>query len=863
MNKFIFSVVVPVYNVENYLRETLDSVINQTIGLDKIEIILVNDGSKDNSKDICMEYVQKYPNNIIYVEQENSGVSEARNNGLNHARGKYVNFLDSDDCWEEDVFEKVLNMFEENADLDVIGVRQKLFEAQEGYTSLDYKFEKNPDGVYDIRKYPSYIQLSVTSGFFRIEAAKTAKFDKRIKYSEDAKYIYDVFINRKKTKLGLISSSCHLYRKRFSQNSAINTKDTKKDWYIQTVKLSYKYIYDRCKKEFPEIIKTIENYIIYDYQFRYKMNLDEVENFSEEEKKDYIKDTTELISNIDDEFILSIKYVTVLARIHLLKIKYKSDVKALKVKLDYGDKFPVFVNFNSIDIKNNKMYCNAVVDLLYSEKLKLYYVLNGKKHYINFRRDADLFSYNNLFNERVNKCEFDLEIDLDKKNDLSFYAEVDNKSYKLKLAYYKHLNIVKYKCSYKQINNYILTLKPKGMFLDRKSCLVPELKMILMLLRNKKIKTTCQRLWYRITKLFKRKEIWLISDRLDVAGDNAEALFNYICKVKPKNIEYYFVLSKNSKDLDRIKKVGPVLIHNSFKFTNKFLLADKVISSQFDEYVLYPTSVNRYLKGLTNYEFVFLQHGVTNNDMTSIINKFNFLPSLFVTCSKVEKDLIVKDKRYGYDEKIVKAIGFPRYDKLQVTKNKENVLLLSPTWRANLSADPTGQYFDGFKETKFYKFYNQLFTDERLQKVLKDKKYKIKFCLHYRIRNQIKDFDKCDNIEFIINPNYSKEITDAKALITDYSSLAFDFAYLNKPVVYNRFDRDTFYKNHLYRPISGDKFILGEVSYNYEDFLSSIIKLIENDCKNPKKYSDKARKFFKYHDKNNSKRVYEEILKLK
>ena len=104
--QFLFSVIIPVYNVENYLHETIESVVDQTIGFEEnIQLILVNDGSKDGSLDICREYEKKYPRNVTVVDKENGGVSSARNTGIEYIRGKYVNFLDSDDKWEPQSFE--------------------------------------------------------------------------------------------------------------------------------------------------------------------------------------------------------------------------------------------------------------------------------------------------------------------------------------------------------------------------------------------------------------------------------------------------------------------------------------------------------------------------------------------------------------------------------------------------------------------------------------------------------------------------------------------------------------------------------------------------------------------------------------
>ena len=95
------TVVVPVYNVEKYLIRCIESLINQT--LKEIEIILVNDGSKDKSGKICEKYALKYKN-IKVIHQLNKGLSGARNTGIKIAQGEYVGFVDSDDYVEKDMF---------------------------------------------------------------------------------------------------------------------------------------------------------------------------------------------------------------------------------------------------------------------------------------------------------------------------------------------------------------------------------------------------------------------------------------------------------------------------------------------------------------------------------------------------------------------------------------------------------------------------------------------------------------------------------------------------------------------------------------------------------------------------------------
>ncbi len=109
------SVIIPVYNTEEYLKECLDSIIEQT--LKNLEIIIVNDGSTDNSKEICEEYASK-DNRIKIIYQKNQGAAIARNKGIAMAKGEYLYFLDSDDYIAADMLEKMLNKIEqEQADI--------------------------------------------------------------------------------------------------------------------------------------------------------------------------------------------------------------------------------------------------------------------------------------------------------------------------------------------------------------------------------------------------------------------------------------------------------------------------------------------------------------------------------------------------------------------------------------------------------------------------------------------------------------------------------------------------------------------------------------------------------------------------
>ena len=111
MSEYDFSVIIAMYNVDDYIRESIDSIINQTFDFNKVQLILVDDGSTDSSGEICKQYQEKYPNNIKYIYQENQGQANARNNGMKIAKGAYLNFLDSDDKFSLNTFENVYNLY--------------------------------------------------------------------------------------------------------------------------------------------------------------------------------------------------------------------------------------------------------------------------------------------------------------------------------------------------------------------------------------------------------------------------------------------------------------------------------------------------------------------------------------------------------------------------------------------------------------------------------------------------------------------------------------------------------------------------------------------------------------------------------
>ena len=177
------TVIVPVYNVEHYLDKCLDSVIKQTYK--NIEIIVVNDGSTDNSGEICQEYAQK-DNRIVYIEKENGGLSDARNAGLDQMTGSYVTFVDSDDWIEQDYVETLYQKITEyQADI-AIGNYYSFDEERSVFLFHilgDSYYEKAHDNVsifenlYENQEMRSFALISAWGKLYKARLFEQLRFD--------------------------------------------------------------------------------------------------------------------------------------------------------------------------------------------------------------------------------------------------------------------------------------------------------------------------------------------------------------------------------------------------------------------------------------------------------------------------------------------------------------------------------------------------------------------------------------------------------------------------------------------------------------------------------------------------------------
>ena len=676
VNKYKFSVIIPIYNVEEYIDESIKSVINQNIGFENnIQLILVNDGSPDNCEQICLKYKNKYPDNIIYIKQKNAGVSAARNNGLKRATGELVNFLDSDDKWSNDSFKNVWKNYCKYNDIAVFTTKMCFFDAKKGNHILNYKYNK--DKIVDIRNDTEYIQLSTCSCFIKNTAIKGHSYNLKIRNEEDTRLINEILLEN--CKMMVLQKPTYYYRKRQSVSSASQTSINSKSWYTITPNLVYKYLFAKSQEKFGKVLDYFKYLVAYDIQWRLRI-VPPKDLLSKKEINDYIKIINELINGIDLNIFLKQKSLTNFEKLYLMNLKKNKDhdyfvhQKQDKMEVTFLENKKENINFLMVDnivIRNQKMYLYARFNEALYDKNKLKIKSNGKllsPPFYELKTNYDELSFDSKYIKKYIGIKY--IIDLNKPFRFGFVYD-DNETY-LSPSFSNQCVLTNLlKGSYFVCDNIMLTFTSGEFVCQNKSISLivkRELKNMFGLIKDKKIKVFGLRYLVLLSKIIPKRNVWLLSDRINKADDNAEHLFRYILKNK-HNINPYYVISKESDDYKRLKKIGKVIDPTSLKYKFLFHHAEFIASSHAEGYItnIYGKK-NQYYRDLFKQKFIFLQHGITQNDLSSWINPNTRNIDMIVTVANKEAEAF---ENYGYPNNVVKLTGFPRYDALK--KKQKNI----------------------------------------------------------------------------------------------------------------------------------------------------------------------------------------------
>jgi len=836
-----FTVVSAVYGVEKYLDDYFKSLVNQSLDFKKhIFLVLVDDGSLDNSAEIIKKWQKKYPDNITYIKKENGGQASARNFGLNYVQTEWVTFIDPDDF--------VNNVYFEEIDKFLVKHKNKYFsmlssnfifyyEDTNRYSDthpLRYRF-KHIANIVKVSSMDEYMQISVNSAFYRksIIDKHNLLLNENIRPSlEDGEFsMRYVLYSPEESYIAFLKKPKYLYRKREEKNSTLDTGWENLKAFDDVLQLAGVNLFKESIMVKGFVPKEQQRMVLYHLIWQFKRiinNPSSVSFLNQNQIQRYKSLLKEIFSYIDNDTI---------DRFNLAGCWFYHKIAFWGMYKNHTPEFQI-VYCEDYDKTKNLLQLryfsyfdsDITVTIDNREVIPLYSKIR--------RHD---FLGDKFVDEHI------LWVALDKEGILDVF--VDNVATRLSFMgkhWYDGVDIFEIK-KYFLTKNIDTSNLPFGVKIKRKV--------------------------YQSDYFAKKFEnAWLLMDRDIQADDNAEHLYRYIKNNFPE-INIYFILRKESHDWNRLKNEGFKLIaFSSIKHEASLIHAKHLISSHADGYVTNYLP-HKFFKDILNYKYTFLQHGVTQNDLSRWLNYKNI--NLLITVSPLEYNSIINNgSKYKLSKKEVELTGFPRHDSLLKEKyaNTKTILIM-PTWRQSLVGKVKGKGNEReknmeFTSSQYFEEWKAFLHSDTLLEMVQNHRYRIVFFPHANIKYYLDDFDVPTHITVISHHHHGSMQTlfqKASLMITDYSSVAFELAILKKPIIYFQFDYEELYDGlHAFDKGYFDyqKNGFGPVCYNQNYLAKELDNFVKNNGRVDKKYYMRMDTFFAFHDTNNCKRTFEAIKEL-
>lgn len=840
---FQYSIITIVRNSESYLNDFFKSLIYQTIDFqDHIQVILVNEGLEASPEKIIKTWQKKYPGNIIYLNNKNGGPGSAKNLGLEHATGDWVAFINPDDFLAVDYFKKI-DKFVSNEPykkLCLLSTKIINYHKKEGNykNSHPRKFLfKNNNYIIPVHEQTEFFQPDFVGALFKLENLKESRlsFNQAMAFGfEESHFISNYLFNYPSSTIGVISKTRY-YKRVPAESTSSSVETTVLPDYSDEMQLisDCTNILNETKNKYGNIPKWLQYIVLYHLT---KQIITIVKNSGQvsstrAEEQSYFQELQHLLHLLDSEAIENFKDTrfsdihktgtlglfkneeALSKKIHIIGDDQKR--KLLKLSFSYHGTPP------SIDIYINQYQIAPAFSKEVGYKFFNNYYSTENIIWISY---ADC-NYKDTLSVRINQQTADLTFD----------------NYKS----HQHLAIEK-----------IL------------SQLKPTVKQSSIPLQDKIIRRLAKTM---ITRHY-FKGAWVLMDRDVQADDNAEHLYRYI-KNHHQDQNAFFVIRKSSHDWTRLKKEGFRLVgFNSLKHKLLLLNAKHLISSYFDEYVTNFLE-KAYYRDMKKYNFTFLRHGISVGDMSQALNKKPI--DLLISSTPGEYNSIIKDgSPYRFCNKETILTGLPRHDALLNKQvSPKNLILVMPTWRKWLAGETTGKGNEreinlNFHQSNFAKNWKQLLQSSLLKQILKHHNYELVFFSHINLEPYLEWFEIPSYISIKNHQDYptiQQLFQEASCLVTDYSSVAFEMAYLQKPVLYYQFDQEEMFAgSHIckkgYFEFEKDGF--GPVCRDINSLLKALDELIQNQCRPDPKYLSSMTNAFAYRDGRCCERVVASILSL-
>ncbi len=359
------------------------------------------------------------------------------------------------------------------------------------------------------------------------------------------------------------------------------------------------------------------------------------------------------------------------------------------------------------------------------------------------------------------------------------------------------------------------------------------------------------------------RQIWIVGERRDAAQDNGLHFFRFIRRSQPQRHVYY-VIERDSPEYRKIRRLGHVVAHSSWRHQLLMLHAD-VLANAFSIPYLIPRSWGR---SAYNYHLawrigalrVFLQHGV--HISPAALPRMTTGYDIVITSAARETQALREVS--GYDEQLAET-GLPRYDALAPGPGSRTVLFIT-TWRRYLPSRVfagQGRRTDKFEGSAYQRFTSSLLQSMRLHQILERHDHRLVFLPHHNLADQFHQVRPASDRVHVLEPtgdDIQRLVRTCDVFVTDHSSVHFDAAYLGKPVIYARFDREEYESRHAAPSwFDFEREGYGPVTETLHETLDELERVLTTGCLQQQVYRERIERLFTYHDQHNAQRLLEAI----